>query len=74
MDQAKRKELAHKAVEAAVAHEKKKARKKFRRKFVRPVVVGLALLAAGYMIGVHRKAIGAYLLGRELPEHRHIWC
>ncbi len=29
---------------------------------------GLLLLCAGYMIGVHRRAIWAGFTGRELPE------
>ena len=44
------------------------AKNRRRERAKRRLINGLLLLCAGYMIGVHRRAIWAGFTGRELPE------
>jgi len=66
---------AENAAKAAVASmiegKKKQAKKRLRRRIRKAVIragVAAGLVCTGYMIGVHRNVIRAYLTGGPMPE------
>ena len=54
----------------------RRERKAVQRHAKRRFLGSLLLLGAGYMLGVHRKVILAYIGGKELPPapESHWWC
>lgn len=52
------------------SHEKKH----IRRHVKHGLIMGSLLFCLGFLVGVHRKVIKAYIKGEEMPESPHKWC
>ena len=61
------KAAAEAAVIEALSSRKKNRRQRRRRKILFSMAVGGAF-CTGFMVGIHRKVIKAYLTGSEMPE------
>ncbi len=68
-------EMGRTAAQQEMKEEKKQAKKKVGRT-VALCLAGAGLLCAGYMIGVHRHVIAAWIKGEEMPKAPwwHTWC
>ena len=69
-----RRERRKNAAAAIVRHEKRKARRAFRKRFVWPVVHTLFIFCCGAFVGIHRNVIKAAIKGEPLPKGPHPWC
>ncbi len=71
---AKRREKRRTAVDAVIQHERRKARRRFRKNYVWPVVRTLVLILSGAWLGIHRRVIIASIKGEPIPQGPHPWC